>query len=76
MRNWSKYNESLVKRGEILLDFDVIDNWNSELEKMNQGKEGKKICLFRFIYQITCIHENILSSAIHTNRRSSKRTCF
>ena len=40
--NWSKYNESLVKRGEILLDFDVIDNWNSELEKMNQGKEGRK----------------------------------
>ncbi len=42
MRNWKKYNESLVKRGEILLDFDVMDNWNSELEKMNEGKEGRK----------------------------------
>ena len=42
MRNWKKYNESLVKRGEILLDFDVIDNWDSELEKMNEGKEGRK----------------------------------
>ncbi len=40
--NWKKYNESLVKRGEILLDFDVIDNWDYELEKMNQGKEGRK----------------------------------
>ena len=40
--NWKKYNESLVKRGEILLDFDVIDNWDSELEKMNKGKEGRK----------------------------------
>ena len=40
--NWNKYNESLVKRGEILLDFDVIDNWDSELEKMNKGKEGRK----------------------------------
>jgi hypothetical protein len=40
--NRKKYNESLVKRGEILLDFDVIDNWNSELEKMNKGKEGRK----------------------------------
>jgi hypothetical protein len=40
--NWKKYNESLVKRDEILLDFDVIDNWNSELEKMNKGKEGRK----------------------------------
>ena len=36
------YNESLVKRGEVLLDFDVIDNWDYELEKMNQGKEGRK----------------------------------
>jgi Transposase DDE domain len=40
--NWKKYNESLVKRGEVLLDFDVIDSWDSELEKMNQGKEGRK----------------------------------
>ena len=40
--NWNKYNESLVKRGEILLDFDVIDNWYSELEEMNKGKEGRK----------------------------------
>ena len=40
--NWKKYNESLVKRGEILLDFDVIDNWDSELEKMNKEKEGRK----------------------------------
>lgn len=40
--NWNKYNESLVKRGEVLLDFDVIDNWRTELEKMNQGKEGRK----------------------------------
>ena len=40
--NWNKYNESLVKRGEILLDFDVIDNWHVELEKMNEGKEGRK----------------------------------
>jgi transposase len=40
--NWKKYNESLVKRGEILLDFDVIDNWHVELEKMNEGKKGRK----------------------------------
>ena len=40
--NWKKYNESLVKRGEILLDFDVIDNWDYELEKMNKNKKGRK----------------------------------
>ena len=43
MRNWKNYNESLVnKRGEILLDFDVIDNWDSELSEMNKNKEGRK----------------------------------
>jgi len=42
VRNWKNYNESLVKRGEILLDFDVIDNWHLELEEMNRGKEGRK----------------------------------
>ncbi len=40
--NWRNYNESLVKRGEVLLDFDVIDNWHVELEKMNEGKKGRK----------------------------------
>jgi IS5 family transposase len=42
MRNWKRYNESLIRRGEVLLDFDVIDNWDTELEKMNEGKEGRK----------------------------------
>ena len=42
MRNWKNYNESLVRRGEILLDFDVIDNWDYELSEMNKNKEGRK----------------------------------
>ena len=39
--NWLIYNESLVWRPEILLHFDVIDNWNNKLYKMNYGKEGE-----------------------------------
>jgi hypothetical protein len=39
--NWSSYNQSLVRRGEILLGFDVIDNWDSELEEMNKDKVGE-----------------------------------
>jgi hypothetical protein len=39
--NWHKYNESLVRCGEVLLDFDVIDSWRSDLDGMNnEGKEG------------------------------------
>ena len=40
MINWSFYNKSLVRRGEVILDFDVIDNWYSELDIMNDGKRG------------------------------------
>jgi len=38
---WSIYNQSLVRRGEILLGFDVIDNWDAELKEMNKDKVGK-----------------------------------
>ena len=38
---WSEYNESLVRRGEILLGFDVINNWDNELEEMNKDKVGE-----------------------------------
>jgi transposase len=40
MVNWSFYNKSLVRRGEVILDFDVIDSWYSELDSMNDGKRG------------------------------------
>jgi hypothetical protein len=38
--NWHNYNESLVRRGEVILDFDVIDSWDNELDYMNNGKES------------------------------------
>ena len=38
---WSEYNESLVRRGEILIGFDVIDNWDKELKDMNRDKVGE-----------------------------------
>lgn len=39
---------ALVRRGEILLDFDMLDEWEEELKKMNQSKEGKKGARFRY----------------------------
>jgi hypothetical protein len=39
--NWPSYNHSLVRRGcEILLGFDVINNWDTELKDMNKDKVG------------------------------------
>ena len=45
MINWSFYNKSLVKRGEVILDFDVIDSWYNELNSMNNGKRGHSITI-------------------------------
>ena len=39
-RDWRRVNEGLVKRGEILLDLRILERWDSELERMNAGKEG------------------------------------
>jgi hypothetical protein len=41
MIDWPSYNRSLVRRGEILFSYDFLDNWGSELEKMNKNKKGK-----------------------------------
>jgi hypothetical protein len=39
--NWSEYNESLVRRGEMLFDSGFLQNWRAaELKIMNKGKEG------------------------------------
>ncbi len=40
-RDWSKYNEELVRRGEIELDPEIIEEWKEELKKENEGKVGE-----------------------------------
>ena len=38
---WAAYNQSLVRRGEILIGFDIIDNWDTELKEMNKDEVGE-----------------------------------
>ena len=38
---WPTYNHSLVRRDEILLGIDIIDNWDTELKEMNKDKVGE-----------------------------------
>ena len=46
--DWKVYNKELVNRGKRLanniktLQKETIELWNEELERMNQGKEGRK----------------------------------
>jgi hypothetical protein len=37
MVDWATYND-LVRRDQVLLDFDVVDRWDLELSQMNFGK--------------------------------------
>jgi hypothetical protein len=46
--DWSKYNKELVNRGKRLanriktIKRDVVEFWDEELERMNEGKEGAR----------------------------------
>jgi DDE family transposase len=40
-RDWPKYNEQLVRRGEVLLDVNWVNGWDEELRQMNDGKVGR-----------------------------------
>jgi hypothetical protein len=55
--NWREYNESPVRRGELLFDTDFLSNWRAELKEMNKGKEGAK---FRYpnslIWLLATVH--------------------
>ncbi|HXT84282.1 MAG TPA: hypothetical protein VN704_08120 [Verrucomicrobiae bacterium] len=35
---WPLYNQSLVRRYKILLGFDVINNWDTDLKDLNKDK--------------------------------------
>ena len=39
-RNWKKYNEQIVQRGEILLSVESLRDWKEELKEMKLGKNG------------------------------------
>jgi hypothetical protein len=39
--HWPSYNQSLVRRGEILFSYDFLDMWDYNLDKMNENKKGK-----------------------------------
>ena len=41
IRNWSEYNERLVRRGEMYIDLDFIEGWDEEIKKQNEGKKGR-----------------------------------
>ena len=47
-RDWSKYNDELVVRGESYSDLGFSEHWEEELEEMNKGKRGSP---YKFLNQ-------------------------
>ena len=70
-RNWKEYNESLIKRGEIIFDTDFLSNWQAELVEYEQKKERSKIPLSKLL-DMAVSHSTCLSTSIQTAGRISK----
>ena len=39
-KSWHDYNESLIKRGRVLIDLDFIKSYNKEIKNMNKDIVG------------------------------------
>jgi hypothetical protein len=46
-KSWHNYNESLIERGRILMDMELLKSWKKEITRMNQRKvEAPVIFMF------------------------------
>ncbi len=54
-RNWSKYTEELIVRGEFLLDMNLVKNWDKELEEMNSSKRGRPYVFPKSLIELQAI---------------------
>jgi len=55
-RDWGKYNDALVRRGEILLDFSTINNWKTRTQTTKQRQSRRTIPLPKLTHHATRPH--------------------
>ena len=56
-RNWSEYNEQLVKRGTLYLSLEFVEQWDQVVNDLNRGKRGHPFTYpGQFIEWMACIH--------------------
>lgn len=60
--NWTAYNDSLVRRSKILLDFTILEGWDGEVELTSAGRRGRP-----FIYP-----DSLIRLLFHLPYRSLK----
>ena len=72
---WSDYNQSLVRRGEIIIGFDAVDNWDKELKEMNKDKVGRLFHFHTNTFLLLLGYAKV-SFIFHTDKgRDCTRTC-
>jgi hypothetical protein len=60
-RNWTQYNQALVKRGQVLLDLEFLKNWKNELKTLNTDKVGGRFLYPQsFMQLLAVLHAYIL----------------
>ena len=62
----------MVRRGEVVLDFDVIDNWNNELDNMNNGNEGASYRYPDSFVQLLGYYIRVYFFTFHTDRQKTE----
>ncbi len=68
---WSVYNQSLVRRGEILLGFNVIYNWDTELRAMDKIKsEIHFIIMIHFSFFSFCLPMPRYTFILHIDKQT------
>ena len=60
--DWKAVDERLIRRGELILDLDSLENHGKELEEMNKGRPGPRfkysdsyvrlLALIRYLFQM------------------------
>jgi len=60
--DWQKIDEKLIKRGELIVDIDLLKHHEEELKAVNQGKNGRPfrmtasyiqlLAAVRYLYQM------------------------
>ena len=71
-RGWKKYNEELVRRGELLFDPDFyLDEKGEELNRLNEKKGRAKVSLSKLINEYARSH-SCMSSSLQTDRGVSE----
>jgi len=74
--NWQKIDEKLIRRGELILDTDLLKHHEEELKTANQGKNGRPfrmaasyiqlLSAVRYLYQMPYRQLEGFTRSLHT----------